>query len=173
MATTARTYKHKGVSHPLEEGAYDTAFKCYKSDKRKAVIGDPEECIEAKGLCKMPGVVFAHIGSGGDAYVGYKDIKSPTGITVRHFTIPAESAKVRDTFDKKGSPSTQILWLRAPAQSRTLAARAKMNTAWREKVKNGSHSPTKRGPQKNRRIVRLGVSPRPKAKIEKSQVSLV
>jgi hypothetical protein len=27
------------------------AFKVYKSDRKKAVIGDPTACIEAKGLC--------------------------------------------------------------------------------------------------------------------------
>ena len=164
-------YKHEGINHPLVEADYDTAFKVYKTDRRTAVIGDPTACIEAKGLKRLPNVAFAHIGGGGDAYVGFKDSKSRTGVTVRHFLIPAQAAKVRDAFEIKGAPPTQVLLLRAPTNGRTLSHRRLLGKRRREEIKKGAE-PKKRGPQKNRRITRLGVSPRPRAKIIKGEVSL-
>lgn len=168
---TTRTFKHDGINHPLVEAEFDTAFKVFKTDRKKAVIGDPTRCIEAKGLCRIPNVQFAHIGCGKDAYVGFKDQNSATGITVRHFTIPAASGRVRDAFDVKGSPPTQVLMLKAPSNGRTLSHRAKLNKQHRDKVKAGG-TVKSRGPQKKKRIVRLGVAPRPRAKIVKGEVSL-
>ena len=168
MAT--RTFKHGGLNHPLVEAEFDTAFKVFKSDRKKAVIGDPADCIEAKGLKRLPNVAFAHIGSGGDGYVGFKDESSPTGIKVRHFLIPAKAAKVRDIFETKGAPSSQVLMLKAPTNGRTLSHRSMLGKRRREEVKKGS--PVKsRGPQKNKRIHRLGVPPRPRAKIVKGETS--
>jgi len=169
MAT--KSYKHDNINHPLVEAAYDTAFKVYKTDRRKAVIGDPEKCIEAKGLHRLPNVAFAYIGSGGDAYIGFKDSDSPTGITVRHFLIPAAAAKVRDAFEVKGSPATQLLILKAPTNGRTLSHRSMLGKRRRDEIKAGAQ-PKKRGPQKNKRITRLGVPPRPRAKITKGAVSI-
>jgi len=169
MAT--KSYRHDGINHPLVEAAYDTAFKVYKTDRRISVIGDPENCIEAKGLRRLPNVAFANIGSGGDAYVGYKDVDSPTGITVRHFLIPARAAKVRDTFDTKGAPATQVLILKAPTNGRTLTHRSMLGKKRRDEIKAGAQ-PKKRGPQKNKRITRLGVPPRPRARVVKGEVSL-
>jgi hypothetical protein len=169
MAT--RSYKHDNINHPLSEAEYDTAFKCFKSDKRKATIGDPEACIEALGLRRLPNVSFAHIGSGGDAYVGFKDTGSPTGIVVRHFIIPAAAAKVRDAFEVKGAPATQVLMLKAPTNGRTLSHRSMLGKRRRDEIKAGAQA-EKRGKQKNKRITRLGVSPRPRAKIVKGEVSV-
>ena len=103
------TYKHGDINNPLEEAQYDTAFKIYKSDCKKAVIGDPTQCIEAKGLKRLPNCEFAHIGSGGDAYVGFKDTKSPTGVTVRHFCIPAASKRIRDFSTLKARRKRRFL----------------------------------------------------------------
>jgi hypothetical protein len=169
---TTRSYKHDGTNHPLVEAEFDTAFKVYKNDRKKAVIGDPMNCIEAKGLKRLPNVSFAHIGSGGDAYVGFKDTESSTGITVRHFVIPAASAKVRDSFEIKGAPATQILMLKAPSNGRTLSHRAMLGKKRRDEIKAGAQV-KKRGAQKNKRIVRIGVPPRPRAKVVKGEVSLV
>lgn len=164
------TYKHNGINHPLVEAEIDTAFKVYKSDRRKSVIGDPTDCIEAQGLKRLPNVQFAHIGSGGNAYVGYKDQHSPTGITVRHFLIPAQARKVRDAFDLKGAPGTQILILKAPTNGRTLTARRAANKRRREEVKKGA-AVKKRGPQKNTRVARIGVAHRPRPTIVQGQLS--
>ena len=165
-------YKHEGINHPLVEADYDTAFKVYKTDRRKAVIGDPTACIEAKGLKRLPNVAFAHIGSGGDAYVGFRDNKSKTGVTVRHFLIPAQAKRVRDAFETKGAPPSQVLMLKAPTNGRTLSHRRKLDKRRRDEIKKGTVVPNKRGPQKNRHITRLGVAQRPRPKIVKGEVSL-
>lgn len=168
--TTRRSYKHDNINHPLTEAEYDTAFKVFKSDRKRATIGDPMACIEALGLRRLPNVAFAHIGSGGDAYVGFKDATSPTGIVVRHFVIPIKAARVRDAFEVKGAPPTQVLMLKAPTNGRTLSHRSVLGKRRRDEIKAGAQ-PKKRGPQKNKRIVRIGVPPRPRAKVVKGEIS--
>src|SRR5215475_12823759 len=120
MTTKSRMYRTAdGTLYPLTEAEYDMAFTVYKSDKRKSVIGDPLQCIEARGIKRDPNVLEAYVGSGKDAYVVFK-ARGRLGAGARHFTIPAKSAKVRDAFETKGSPKTQVLWLRAPSAGRTL-----------------------------------------------------
>jgi hypothetical protein len=167
-----QSYNNEGVSHPLVEAEFNTAFKVYKSDRRRAVIGDPKACIEALGLKRIPNVIFAHIGSGGDAYVGFKDSESPTGVIVRHFTIPAQSKRVRDMFDVKGSPATQVIMLNAPSNGRTLVHRRRLNKKRHEEIKAGTRQVKKRGSPKKTRIARIGREHRPKPKISKDEVSL-
>lgn len=166
------TYKHNGTSHPLREAEYDTAFKIYKSDKRRAVIGDPTACIEALGLKRQPNVAAAHIGSGGDAYVGYKDTASPTGLAFVHFVIPAASKRVRDTFETKGSPATQILMLKAPSNGRTLTHRRTLDKTRRTEIKKGAKVKTRSTKPRSKRITRLGVGHRPRAKIVQGETTL-
>lgn len=173
MSVTERTYPYKGVDHPLIEAEYSTAFRVYRSDHNKAIIGDPWGCVEALGLRRMPNVVFACIGSGGDAFVGFKDPMSPTGITVRHFIIKTKAARVRDNFDIKKPPKTQLLQLDAPTEKQTLDYRAKRDKKRRDDIKNGVGEPVKpRDKPRKTRFIRLGVSPRPTAKITKHEVSL-
>jgi hypothetical protein len=155
--------------HPVVEAPFDTAFTVYKSDKRKAIIGDPFNCIAALGMRRMHKVKFAYITSGRDAYVGYEDEDSPTGITVRHFIVTAETAKIRDLFDSKGSPETKLIMLKAPNEFQKLAYRSVRDKKRRAAVKNGAPV-KKRGPQKVKRIDRLGIVPRPRARIENGEV---
>jgi hypothetical protein len=160
-----RKFRYEGIKHPLIEAEYDTAFRVYQADNKKAVIGHPNQCIEAKGLKRLDNVEFAHISSGRHAYVGFVDTNSPTGITVRHFTIPTKAAEVRDSFDTENPPKTQILMLKTP-KSQKLDHLAMLGKRRREEIKHGAIVKP-RGPQKKKRIVRLGVPPRPQANIIK------
>lgn len=169
---TKPVYEHDGEKHPLQEGDYDTAFKVYKTDRLRAEIANPEKCIEALGLRRLPNVAFAHIGSGNVAYVGFHDQRSPTGVTVRRFYIPAPAKKVRDQFETKGSPKTQILMLKAPANGKTMASRSKRDQARRANIKAGAHLPQKREQPHSTRLERIGVAHRPRPKIIKGEVSL-
>jgi hypothetical protein len=153
-----------GTEVPLFEGEYDTAFTVYKSDKRKATIGDPRECIEAKGLCRLPNVIEACIGSGKDAYIVYKGTPSRDFKHALHFTIPARSEKVRDAFDTKRGLNSQILMLKAPTKGRTLKHRRKLSRSLQARIKNGTHT-VKPGKSRKQRVHRLGVARRPKAKV--------
>src|SRR5262249_5899106 len=90
----------------------------------------------------------------------------------RHFTLPKLAAKVRDRFDTKGAPSTQVLVLRKPTPSRTLECRAEQNKRRRAEVKAGSPV-TKRGTQNRSRFVRLGVAHRPRARLVKNMVEII
>lgn len=165
-----KVFNYEGVQHPLEDGEYDTAFKVYKTDRRRAEIGNPEKCIEALGLRRLPNVAFASIGSGNLAFVGFKDRHSSTGIKVRRFNIPTSTKKVRDLFETKGSPSTQILMLKAPAE--TMAQRHKRDKTRREAIKAGARQPTKRSKPHTTRLERIGIAHRPRPKIVKGEVSL-
>ena len=160
-----------GTHVPLFEAEYDTAFKIYKSDKRKAVIGDPKACIEALGICRKPNVIEAYIGAGKDAYVVYKSTPGRNFKHAVHHTIPAQSGKVRDLFDVKGAPKTQTLFLKAPSPGRTLAHRKTLGKTRRAAIKAGA-TIKKRGKPKVMRVHRLGVGYRPRAKVKGGVVSL-
>jgi hypothetical protein len=161
----------QGDKYPLYEAPYDTAFHVYKSDKRRAIIGDPHSCLLALGIRRDPRVLDAYIGSGRDAYVVFAKGQGKKGPFALHFTVNAEAARMRDLFDTKHAPTSQIILLSAPTQGRTLAARSRMNKRRREEIKNGAtvqlrtvHSP---------RITRLGVPNRPRATITKNTVTVV
>jgi hypothetical protein len=160
-----RTYTSPdGIVYPLIEAPYDRSWVVYKSDRRKAIIGDPWGCLIALGGKRQPDVQEVYIGSGGDAYVIHKPRKGKPAVAL-HYTIPAQAAKVRDAFDTKNAPSTQIIMLRAPTDGRTLDARAESNKARTAKIKNGTHTVKRRGTPAKKRIMTLGVAQRPRARI--------
>lgn len=151
---------------PLFEAEYDTSFDVFRADRRKSVIGDPSLCIEAHGLCRMPNVKEAFVGSGKDAYVIYRATAGRPFEHAVHFTIPAQASRVRDKFDVDKSVKTQTIKLRAPTRGRTLDHRAKLGRDRRQAIKNGAPV-TRRGKQRKTRIVRLGVARRPRAKVSR------
>jgi hypothetical protein len=159
-----------GLKYPLSEAPSDMAFMAYMSDRKKAKIGDPNHCILALGIGRNKDVLHCYIGSGKDAYVVYKGEGTKPPFCL-HYTVDTKAARVRDLFDTKGAPKTQVIWLRHPTRARTLAARRMLDKRRREEIKAGS--PVKpRGPQKNPRITRLGVVHRPLARIVNGEVSL-
>jgi hypothetical protein len=160
-----------GTEIPLFEADYDHAFKVNKSDRRGAVIGDPKHCIEAKALCRLKDVKEAYIGSGKDAYIVYEQTESRPFAHALHYTIPASSAKVRDAFETKKAIASQICWLRKPTKGRTLKHRRTLDKDRKEAVKAGAPV-KKRGKKLTRRIHRLGVDHRPRARIKSNIVSL-
>lgn len=171
MAKELNYQLEDGTTVPLFEAEYDTAFKVFKSDRRKSVIGDPKHCIEAVGLCRLPNVQEAYIGSGRDAYVVYKSTANRNFLHAVHFTIPSSSQKVRDAFDTKKALKSQVLLLKVPSKGRTLQHRRLLNKARRAAVKNGA-TVKKRGGKSKQRIHRLGVDHRPRAQIKEGMVSV-
>ena len=168
-----RMYRCKdGREIPLFEADYDIAFTVYKKDRRGAVIGDPNNCLEAKSICDHnPDVIEAYIGSGKEAYIVFRETDSRPFEHALHFIIPTRSSKVRDAFDTKKGVDKQILWLRRPTKSRTAKARAKSNKERRKAIKAGAPV-KKRGSPKTTRMYRLGVDHRPRAKIKHNVVSV-
>jgi hypothetical protein len=172
MKENERQYKlDDGKLVPLFEADYDTAFKVNKSDRRGAIIGHPKQCIEAKALCRLPNVIEAYIGTGKDAYIVFRNTPSRNFMHALHFTIPASSAKVRDAFDTRQAVASQILWLRQPSKGRTLDHRRKLDRARKKAVKEGARI-KKRGKPAKKRIHRLGVDHRPRARILDNVVSV-
>lgn len=166
-----RSYKAPdGNVYPLTEAEYDIAFMAYKSDRKKAKIGDPGGCLLALGIRHNPDVQAAYIGSGKDAYVVFK-ARGELPARAVHFTVPSKAGKVRDSLETKGAPATQVIILRAPSAGRTLEARSAFDKKRRTEIKNGSPV-KKRGPQKRKRIMILGVPHRPRARIVKNTVAL-
>lgn len=104
------------VKYPLYEARFSTAFVCYRSDAKKAIIGHPKHCVEAKSLCRDRKVIEAYIGSGRIAIVVYKgnpddeDTRYQVDHAIR-YEIRAKSAKVRDAFDMNQELKTQTLML--------------------------------------------------------------
>ena len=162
-----RTYTDTdtGQTWPLEEADTDYSFRVYKSDRRKAEIGEPTACLLALGLKHDKDIAAAFIGSGKDAFVVFKG-KGRRPPVARHYVILAAAARVRDTFDQKGAPPTQWLTLSAPTAGRTLDARKTMNQRRNAAVKNGALVRKRATPNKPR-ITRLGIPSRPKATVKK------
>jgi len=159
--TATYTDEKTGRTWPLEEADTDYSFRVYKAHRRKAVIGDPTSCLIAMGLQRDEDIAAAFIGSGKDAFVVFKG-KGRRPPVARHYVILAAAAKVRDTFDQKGSPGTQWLTLSAPTPGRTLEARRKLDKRRREEIKDGTRTVTHRDTPNKKRVTRLGVANRPK-----------
>jgi len=173
MTTTKKEPKRiytapDGKQYPLYEAPYAMPVTVFKSDRKKAQIGDPQNCLIALGLRRQKGVEAAWVGCGQDAYVCFGATKLRAAYAL-HFTVGAQSSRVRDFFDTHKDVETQTLQLDPPSPGRTLAARSKANKRRREEVKNGA-TVTKREVPRVTRMVRLGVARRPKATIKKNQV---
>lgn len=157
-----------GKTYPLFEAPYPMPVTVYKTDQRKAQIGDPVGCLIARGLKRMKGVEDVWVGCGQDAYVCFKETKLRPAHAL-HFTINTQAARVRDFFDTHKGVETQSLQLDPPSAGRTHAARAAMNKRRREEIKNGA-TVAKRERPYTQRITRLGVHRRPKAIVKKNTV---
>jgi hypothetical protein len=173
MTEKQRYYKtDDGKQVPLFEADHDMAFKVYKTDRRKSVIGDPKHCIEAKGLCRLPNVREAYIGSGKDAYVIFEKAPRRPFSHAIHFMIPIASGRVRDAFDTKRDLKSQILMLKAPASGQTRAHRSLLNKRRRDAIKNGAPVKKRATKAAATRVQRLGIDHRPRAKITAGVVSI-
>lgn len=162
------TYKlEDGREVPLFEADYDMSFDVYKTDKKKAVIGDPRHCIEAVGLCRLQNVTEAHIGASKVAIVVFGPTASRDFVHAVRFIIPASSAKVRDKFDLQKSLKSQTLRLSAPTKGQTMERDRVRQKARREAIKAGAEI-KKRGKPNRNRMQRIGVKQRPRALVTKN-----
>ncbi|MES2694173.1 MAG: hypothetical protein V4773_11925 [Verrucomicrobiota bacterium] len=160
-----------GTSYPLEEAQHDYPVMCFKSDCRKAVVSDPEQCLIAKGAARDKAVLGAYIGSGKDAYIIFRGKRGKPAHAV-HFTINAKASRIRDQFDKSKAGSTATIILKAPTDGRTLAHRRKLNKDRAERIAAGDHTPRSTGKKYVTRVMKLGLPHRPRAKIKDNVVSL-
>ena len=160
-----------GIRYPLTEADRDYHIKIYKSDCKKAVVGDAAQCLIALGAKRDKRVDGAYIGSGKDAYVIFKALRGRPA-HAEHFTLNAQASKVRDFFDThKGAVTTSIV-LSAVTAGRTLDHRSKLGKKRAAAIKNGTHTVKTRGKPNATRIMRLGVKHRPKANITNNVVSM-
>jgi hypothetical protein len=155
-----------GTRYPLREARYDMMFKCYKSDRRKAVQGDPQHCILALGIKRHKDVLAAYVGAGIDAYVVFKSNEDEEAHAV-HFGIKTRARKVLDAFDKDRKAESMTIVLAKPPHSWRLDTRSKNNARRRAAIKNGALVKPRTARKKNR-MERLGVERRPLAPISKS-----
>jgi len=160
-----------GTHYPLYEADQDFPVEIYKTDCRKAQTAHPEQCLIALGAKRNRKVEGAWIGSGKDAYVAFKKLRNKPA-HVKHFTINAKAAKIRDYFDTHKGVTSQVIILSAVTAGRTRAARAKLNAARAAHIKAGTHVVKPRGKATKTRIMRLGVAHRPRATIRNNVVEL-
>jgi hypothetical protein len=159
-----------GKKYPLFEAPYNYPVTVYKSDCKKAVIGDPQQCLIALGACRDKLIESAFIGSGKDAYIIFKKTPLREAYAL-HFTINAQAARVRDYFDSQKAGTSQIITLSAITPGRTLAHRSILNKKRAAEIKAGAEK-KKRGKPAVTRVMRLGLHHRPRAKIEKNIISV-
>jgi hypothetical protein len=160
-----------GKVYRLIEANYDMAFRVYRADLKTAVIGDPENCVAAKGICRNHNVLYAWVGSGESAYVIFKGRDGEEDYAV-HFILRAKAQRVRDTFDLNKQIKSQVLILGAVAPSKARSARYASMKRRREEIKNGSPVAKREHPGRPR-MVRIGVPHRPRAVITKGLVTAI
>jgi len=114
-----------GAKYPLYEAPYDYTIAVYKSDCKKAVIGDTEQCLIALGAMRDKRVEGAYIGSGKDAYIIFKAFRGKPAHAM-HFTLNAQASRVRDFFDTHKGVTTQHITLSAVTAGRTRDHRSKI-----------------------------------------------
>lgn len=139
-------------------------FEVFKTDAKKAEIGNPWGCIIALGIMREDDVVEAWVGSGKMAVVVYQDDGGKP--YAHYYTLNAHAAEVRDTFEQNLKVDSKILSLRRPTVGRTLEHLAKLNKDRARRIKAGA--PVKHRDKANvTRMMRIGVPHRPRAVIEK------
>lgn len=167
------TNPNNGKIYPIIEAISNTFFLVFRTDMRKAVIGDSCHCIIALGLKKMDrDIVDAFVTSGKFVYLCYE----PRGVApycycVRYQTT-AEAARVRDNFDQDKDMKTQRLYLRKPSPGRTLAGRAAANKRRRQEIKDGAPVKARGNQVRNSRLMRIGIAHRPKVHIVRNTVHI-
>jgi hypothetical protein len=157
-----------GKRYPMYEAVYDFPITVYKSDCRRAKIGNPEQCLIALGAKRNRHVEGAWIGSGKEAYVAFKGIRGKPA-HVLHFTLNAEAARIRDFFDAKRGAVTKQIILSSVTAGRTRAHRAKLGKLRAKAIKKGEHVVQPRGKINAPRV--MGLKYRPRARIEKNVVT--
>jgi len=165
-----RVFIVDGEEYMIVEAEWDMDFKVYRSDIKKAKKNDPCECIIALGIRRHPNVLMAHIGSGKHAYVIFKAVGRRDAKAV-HFLIPADAARIRDSFDVKSAPRTQRITLHRPTENCTLDAQAAYSRKRKQELRDGSGRPARKyGPQQHTRMHRLGLAHRPSPVITSKKV---
>jgi hypothetical protein len=168
MATRLFYTAKDGTKYPLREAAHDMAFRLFKNLRTKSIMGDPEECWLSKSLCKNSGVKGSHIGSGGDAYVIFKETEDDP-VHAKHFKVRPPTLRKIDGFDKnrgRGMKTTETIILHKPPPSWKIAARQEMNARRRAEIAAGA--PVRhRGRPRRTRVMRMGSAPRPRAHISR------
>jgi hypothetical protein len=160
-----------GVKYPLYEAPYKYSITVYKADCKKAVTGDPSQCLIAMGARRDKQVEGAYIGSGKDAYVIFKALRGKPAHAL-HYTLNAQASRVRDFFDTHKGVATHTIELSAVTAGRTLDHRSKLGKKRAAAIKNGTHTVKSRGKQNATRIMRIGVKHRPKANITENVVTM-
>lgn len=161
-----------GKKYLLVEATIPFIFYVYRSDCKSAVVGDPWNCLVARGGRRHKNVLAMYIGSGKDAYVIMSDPRGGEPVAV-HYTISASAARVRDQFDTNKKLKKQPVTLSPPTAGRTLEHRSNLGKKRREAIKNGAPVAT-RGKPNATRVHRIGVKHRPRAKlVADNVVSLV
>jgi hypothetical protein len=155
-----------GTRYPLTEARYDMMFKCYRSDRRKAVPNDPEKCLVALGVKRHKDVLYVYIGSGRNGYIVFKATEDEPAHAV-HFAIDTKTRKIIDGFDKDRSAESQTVVLKKPPHSWRLDVRRESDARRRREIRDGSPV-NRRGRIARPRIERIGSSHRPLAPISSS-----
>ncbi len=163
----ARTYTlQDGRSCPMKEALHDMPFKIYKTDRPRARQNDPHACVLALGVLRDRDVEECYIGSGGDAFVVFKETEDEPMIAW-HFKVKAAARRQVLEFDKnKKATSTQII-LSKPPKSWKLDHRDKNNARRRKEVKEGARV-KHRGPARKSRMMKFGIRGRPRPKVSRS-----
>jgi hypothetical protein len=168
MRKRPRYYNFDGKKYLVREASYDMAFKIYKSDRRRAISMDMQQCLLALGIKRHPDVLDCKVCSNGDVFVLFKETEDEPAYVV-HFRLRKAERDIIDLYDGslgKKVPPTSTLILRRPPPSHTLGHRDALNQNLRARRAAGQAPPTRRkSAPRVARITRIGVRHRKRAEL--------
>ena len=144
MAKTRKTYKgENGIEYPLVEATWDLFIKVLRRHCKHAIMGSTSHCVIAEAIKEHDcNIIEVCITAGRDAWVIMTSDEYPDGAAI-HFVLNTSPQRVRDKFDTDKQIKTQVVELRRPTKSRTIAARDASNRRRRQELIHGTGKPYK------------------------------
>jgi hypothetical protein len=155
-----------GNFYRVVQAKHDYAVRCYRTDRSRAIQGDPRKCLLALGAKRNRLVIDCLIGTGRDMYILFEATEESDREWL-HFIASTSSRGVADGFDKDRKASTIIVMLRRPTKSTAKKSASKRHANQYQKRKATGKQPDKTiGAKRITRVKRLGVPHRPMPRIE-------
>lgn len=142
MTKTRKTYKGEdGTEYRLVEATHDLFIKVWRRHCKKAIPGSTTHCVVAVAIEEHDdNIMEVCITCGRDAWVIMKSDEYPDGVAF-HFVLNMTPQRVRDKFDTDKTIKSQVVELRRPTASRTIAARDASNRRRRQELADGTGKP--------------------------------
>lgn len=122
---------------PIIDATEDLELTVTKADVRKAKPKDPRNCGYAQALCRTLGVTNVAVTRHSTLVVGKKDRKD----TIFRYRTTDDMRLLLSRFDLNGRMPEHTIVVKAPTGSYRRDARNEHDAEYRQRVKDGTHTP--------------------------------